>query len=322
MAADAAYDARRRRVPVRSIHLFLTTAFLAVASVTAPAQSAREITSATAAAPDARATMIKVDDMANHSYSSSIRLIKFSTCRYRVGADKLECTEKPRILTFESVHRSYPAEGFRDRDNKSFDLIIDPVSDKGTAMLSFGYADDKKDSDFWFYLPALAKVKRIVSVSDSNESGAVFGSEVSTEDADIKKIKDYTYQLKGEEVYRGRPAWIVEMTPTAYRRTRSYYSKVIAWVDKERSVVLKEDLHDRAGRHHKQRSALNVQQIDGVWMVTKGSMNNLFNRRITVWEELRTSLNSEVDDEFLTQRSLTDFAYRERLMNTYRGHIK
>ena len=67
---------------------------------------------------------------------------------------------------------------------------------------------------------------------------------------------------------------------------------------------------------------MNVQQIDGVWMVTRESVNNLFNKRVTVWEELRTSLNTEVDDEFLTQRSLTDFAYRERLMNTYRGHIK
>ena len=307
---------------MRSIHLFLATAFLAVASATVPAQRAGDITSATAAAPDARAIMIKVDDMANHSYTSSVRLMKFSTCRYRVGEDKLECRERPRILTFESVHRSYPAKGLRDRDNKSFDLIIDPISDKGTAMLSLGYADDEKDTDFWLYLPALAKVKRVVSVSDSNESGSVFGSQVSTEDADIKKIKDYTYQLKGEEIYRGRPAWIVEMTPTAYRRTRSYYSKIIAWVDKERSVVLKEDLYDRAGRHYKQGSALNVQQIDGIWLVTKGSMNNLFSQRITVWEELRTRLNTEVDDEFLTQRSLTDFAYRERLMNTYRGHIK
>jgi hypothetical protein len=296
---------------VRSIHLFLTTALLAVAFQTASAQSA----------PDARAIMVKVDDVANHSFSSAIRLMKFSTCRYRVGNAELECTEKPRILTFENVHRSYAAEGLRDRNQKLLNLIIDPVSDKGTALLSFGYADDKKDTDFWLYLPALAKVRRIVSVSDSNESGAVFGSEISTEDADIKKIKDYTYQLKGEEVYRGRPAWVIEMTPTAYRRTRSYYSKIVAWVDKERFVVLKEDLYDRAGRHYKQRSTSNVQQIDGVWMATKGSMNNLFSKRITVWEELRTSLNPDVDDEFLTQRSLTDFAYRERLMNTYRGHI-
>lgn len=297
----------------RSILCVMASAGLAVVGAFAPA---------TATAQDAREIMIKVDDMANHSHTSGVRLIKFSTCRYRAGDGKLACREKPRVLTVESVSRNYVVEGERDRNSKAFDVIIDPVSDKGTAMLSWGYADDRKDSDFWVYLPALAKVKRIVSVSDSSESGAVFGSELSTEDADVKKVKDYTYKIKGEEVYRGRPAWIVEMTPTAYRRTRSYYSKIVAWVDKERSVVVKEDLYDRSGRHYKQRTALNVQKVDGVWMVVKGSMNNLFSKRITVWEELKTRLNVPVDNEFLTQRALTDFAYRERMMSTYRSQFK
>jgi Outer membrane lipoprotein-sorting protein len=294
---------------MNKVRLFLATALLALASTPTVAQDAREI-------------MIKVDNMANHSHSSAVRLMQFSTCRYRIAEGKLTCREKARVLKVESVHKGYTAEGFRDRNNKAFDVIIDPVNDKGTAMLSMGYADDKKDSDFWIYLPALAKVKRIVSVSDSNESGAVFGSEISTEDADVKKIKDYSYRLMGQEVLRGRPAWIVEMTPTEYRRTRSFYSKIVVWVDKERSVVLKEDLYDRSGRHYKQRTALNVKQIGGVWLATKGSMNNLFSKRITLWDELRTQLDIGIDDEFLSQRSLTDFAYRERLMAKYRGFIK
>lgn len=273
------------------------------------------------ASQDAREIMIKVDDIANHSHSSSIRRLQFSTCRYRANNGRLACTEKPRVLMFESAHKSYSVKGARDKDNKSFDVIIDPVSDKGTAMLSWGYADDEKDSDFWIYLPALAKVKRVVSVSDGNESGAVFGSEVSTEDADIKKIKDYTYKLLGEDVYGDRPAWVVEMTPTEYRRKRSFYGKIVAWVDRERYVVLKEDLYDRSGRHYKQRSALGIQQIDGVWLVTKASMNNLLSKRITLWEEQKIGLNVEVEDEFLTQRPLTDFAYRERAMEKYRNFI-
>lgn len=294
---------------MKSVFFTLAIALLALVSAPVAAQNAREI-------------MIKVDDMANHSYSSSVRLMQFSTCRYRISEDKLSCKEKPRVLKVESVHRGYDVEGLRDRNNKSLDVIIDPVNDKGTAMLTMGYADDKKDSDFWIYLPALAKVKRVVSVSDSSESGAVFGSEVSTEDADVKKIKDYTYRLLGQEVLRGRPVWNVEMTPTDYRRTRSFYSKIVVWVDKERSVVLKEDLYDRSGRHYKQRNALTVEKIDGVWLVTKGSMNNLFSKRITVWDELRTRLNVSIEDGFLSQRSLTDFAYRERLMKEYRGLIK
>lgn len=277
---------------------------------------------APAIAQDARQIMIKVDEAANHSFETSVRVITFSTCRYRINDNRLSCREKPRVIKVESVHRGYDVEGLRDRNNKSFDVIIEPVSDKGTAMLTHGYAQEEKDSDFWIYLPALAKVKRVVSVSDNNESGALFGSEISTEDADIKRIKDYTYKLLGEDTVRGRPAWIVEMTPTAYRRTRSYYSKMVVWVDKERSVLLKEDMYDRAGRHYKQRNALNVSRIDGVWIVTKGSMNNLSSKRITVWEELQTRLNVDVDDEFLSQRSLTDFAYRERMMAKYRSFIK
>ncbi len=295
---------------MKAINSFVAALLISIASV------------ASAEPPDPREIMIKVDKVANHSYLSSGRILQLSTCRYQVAKGKLACKEKPRVLKIESVHKGYNTPGFPDKSNKAFDVIIDPISDKGTAMLSWGYADDKKDSDFWVYLPALAKVKRIVSVSDNNESGAVFGSELSTEDADVKRIKDYTYRLIGEDVYRARPVWVIEMIPTAYRRTRSYYSKIIASVDKERFVVLKEDLHDRSGRHYKQRSALVVRKVDGVWLVTKGSMNNLYSKRITQWDELKIGLNFEVDDEFVSQRSLTDFAYRERLMEKYRASIK
>ena len=36
-------------------------------------------------AQDAREIMIKVDDATNHSYSSSVRQMKFSTCRSTTG---------------------------------------------------------------------------------------------------------------------------------------------------------------------------------------------------------------------------------------------
>lgn len=272
-------------------------------------------------AQDAREIMIKVDDVANHSYSSSVRLIKFSTCRYNVGGGKLSCAEKPRIVIFESFSKSRRPPGRRDNDNQALDVIIEPISDKNTAMLSWGYAEDDKATDFWVYLPVLSKVKRIVSVADGGESGAVFGSEVSAEDADIKKVGDYTYEMLGEDTYRGRPVWKIEMTPTASRRKRSFYGRVVAYVDKERFIVLKEDLYDRTGRNYKQYSVLDVKRFGTVWMATKASMNNLTKRRITIWEHPDVVLDVDIDDEFLSQRSLTDFAYRERHMQVYRKYL-
>jgi hypothetical protein len=272
-------------------------------------------------AQDAREIMIKVDDATNHSYASSARRVKFTTCRYNVGGGKLSCAEKPRIVVFESFGKSRRPPGQRDNDHKSLDVIVQPISDKNTAMLSWGYAEDDKASDFWVYLPVLSKVKRIVSVADSGESGSVFGSEVTTEDAEVKKVGDYTYKLLGDETYRGRQVWKVEMTPTASRRKRSFYSRIVSYVDKERFIVLKEDLYDRSGRLYKQFSVLDVKQFGNVWLATNAAMNNLTKRRITTWEQADIKLNVDIDEEFLTQRSLTDFAYRERQIQVYRKYL-
>jgi hypothetical protein len=272
-------------------------------------------------AQNAHEIMTKVDDATNHSYSSSVRQMKFSTCRYNVIGGKLSCAEKPRIVAIESfgVHRRPP--GQRDLEFKALDVIFQPVSDKNTAMLSWGYAEDDKASDFWVYLPVLSKVKRIVSVADNGESGAVFGSELSAEDADVRKVRDYTYKLLGEDTYRGRPVWKIESTPTASRSKRSFYGRIVSYVDKERFIVLKEDLYDRSGRHYKQYTVLNVKQMGKVWLVTDAAMNNLTKRRITTWEHPSVVLNVDIDEEFLGQRSLTDFAYRERQMQLYRKHL-
>jgi hypothetical protein len=272
-------------------------------------------------AQDADEIMIKVDDATNHSYSSSVRQLKYSTCRYKVGGGKLSCAEKPRIVVIESFSKTRSPPGRRDLDFKALDVIIQPINDKNTAMLSWGYAEDDKASDFWVYLPVLSKVKRIVSVADSGESGAVFGSELSAEDADVRKVKDYTYKMLGEDTYRGRPVWKIEMTPTASRRKRSFYGRIVAYVDKERFIVLKEDLYDRTGRHYKQYTVLDVKQFGKVWLVTDAAMNNLTKRRITTWEHPGVVLNVDIDEEFLSQRPLTDFAFRERHMQLYRKYL-
>lgn len=287
--------------------IFLASLFL-VAPTTSFAQNAVEI-------------MNKVDDATNHSYSSSVREIKYKTCRYNINGGKLSCAEKPRVVMIESYSRTRSPPGTRDLEFKALDVIIQPISDKNTAMLSWGYAGEDRPSDFWVYLPVLSKVKRIVSVADSGESGAVFGSEVSAEDSDVRKVGDYTYKMLGDDTYRGRSVWKIEMTPTASRRKRSFYGRIVAYVDKERFIVLKEDLYDRSGRHYKQYTVLDVKQFGKVWLVTDAAINNLVKRRITTWEHPRVVLNVDIEEEFLSQRSLTDFAYRERQMQLYRKYL-
>ena len=272
-------------------------------------------------AQDARQIMIKVDDVLNRTYQSSVRQMKFSTCRYSLSNRKLSCAEKPRNIRFEvfSTHKSVAQGGI---DHKSLDVIVDPISDKGTTMLSWIYADADKPFDIWVYLPVLNKVKRLVAVSDGNEAAAMFGSEVSTEDSSVdRKIRDYTYKLLGQDTHRGRSVWKIEMTPTASRGKRSYYSRIVTYVDKERFITLKEELYDPSGRYYKEWSVIEVKQFGRVWLPKKASMTNLLKRRITLVETTTAAFDIDIDDEFLTQRSLTDFAYRERQMQLYRKHL-
>jgi hypothetical protein len=272
-------------------------------------------------AQDAREIMIKVDDITNRTYRSSVRQMKFSTCRFRLSGGELSCTEKPRNIRFEvfSTHKLVAQGGI---DHKSLDVIVDPVSDKGTTMLSYIYAADDKPFDIWVFLPVLNKVKRLVAVSDGNEAAAMFGSEVSTEDSsDDRKIRDYTYQLLGQDTYRGREVWKIEMTPTESRGKRSYYSRIVAYADKERFNVLKEELYDPSGRLYKEWSVIEVKQFGRLWLPMKASMTNLLKRRITIVETSAVAFNVDIDDEFHTQRSLTDFAYRERQMQLYRKSL-
>jgi outer membrane lipoprotein-sorting protein len=286
--------------------------FLAALFLTAPTASL---------AQDALEIMIKVDYVTNHTYSSSVRQMKLSTCRYRLSNDKLSCTEKPRNIRFElfSKHRPVAQGGV---DHKSLDVIVDPVSERGTTMLSWIYADDDKPFDIWVYLPILSKVKRLAAVSNGSEAAAMFGSEVSTEDSSVdRKVRDYTYKLLGQETYRGRPVWKIEMTPTDSRRKRSYYSRIVTYVDKERFFVLKDELYDPTGRFYKEWSVIEAKQFGEAWLPMRGSMNNLLKRRITIMETSAVALNVDIEDEFHTQRSLTDFAYRERQMQVYRQHL-
>lgn len=271
-------------------------------------------------AQDAKKIMVKVDSVENFTYNSSVRKFQFTSCRYSISGGRLKCKNKPRLVVIENVHKDYLVAP-KKKDANSLDMIISPIADKGTNMLVWKKAD-QDDNDFWLYLPALGKVKRIASSSEGGETGSVFGTEYSIEDVSPRKIKDYTYKILGEDTFKNRPVWKIESTPTEKRAKKTFYSKVISFVDKERFVILKDELYNRHGNLFKQLIAKKVENIDGVWIVTKSSMINLIARRITNYDIHSIGFNMEIDDEFFRQRAMTDFAFREKKMNEYRTHLK
>lgn len=260
--------------------------------------------------------MKSVDSVSRKSFSSAVVKTQLSTCKYRLQDSAIACKEKPRVTLLEVGEKKYGAD---NQDSRSIALVMQPVSDKGIGLLTYEYAQAGKENDVLLYLPALSKVRRLVSGSDGNEDGgSFFGTEFFVDDVQLKKLEDFSYTMVREETFENRPAWVIEATPTERRAKRTAYDKLVLWIDKERKVILKEDLYNRSAKLFKQRLNRDYAQVDNVWIARQQTMNNLITNRITSIENVSVTYNKPVPDELFTERSLTDFTFREKNLGVLR----
>ncbi len=262
-------------------------------------------------AEEARAIMQRVLDRDNGA--SEVSRTKLATCRYVKKSQRLVCAEDPRVKVFESVRKDFPVAG--GKDSKSVMLIREPAGEQGIGFLQYDYEAQGRDSDQWMYLAALGKVKRIVSGSDDEpQTGSFFGSVIGYEDMEARHLDDYTYKLLKTDTYRKRPCWVIEAKPTPEHARKSNYSRSIQWIDQERLLSLKILLYDRKGQPAKRIISTSVEQIGGIWIARRMHVNNVQTRRRTTMALESVALNVKVADEFLTQRTLTDSAFRESIL--------
>jgi hypothetical protein len=268
----------------------------------------------------AREVMQKVDDTARASSASSFSVMNLSTCKYGKKNHKIRCVEKARMKKIESVQIS---AGNNNKDSKSVSIVLEPASEKGIGMLSYAYDEKNKDTQTWLYLSALGKVKRMAAGSeDDAEPSSLFGSEFTTEDMENGKLSEYEYTILKEIKYQRRPVWLIEATPIPARSKKTRYSKTKLWIDKERFIVLKSQTYDKQGNAYKRLAARKIKKIDGVWMAHSLVMMNLKTKRLSNMKMSNIQLNINVPEAFLTQRTLTDFAFRESELKKLRQQIK
>lgn len=268
---------------------------------------------------DARQIMIEVDRVARESSTSVVQKMKLMTCAYGKKGRKTVCKENPRIKLIESAQLDVGADG---KDSKSVSFILEPIGEKGMGMLSFEFDDPDKDNINWIYLSALGKVKKIVSgESEDDEGGSFFGSEFLLEDLENTEIDDYSYRLVKDSTYRKRPVWIIDAVPTAKRLRKTKYGKTRVFVDKERKIVLMSQLFDKRLKPYKQIAMNRIESIDGIWTARMILVKNLKSKRMSTMALESVQFNVEVPEQFLSQRSLVDFAYRERELGKLRRHL-
>ena len=264
--------------------------------------------------------MKRSDDALRSTNDSSFNRMQLSSCKFGVTQGRITCAERARVKSLESVAKNYGPEL---KDTKSVTITLEPAAERGIGMLSFAYDDSERDNETWLYLSALGRVKRIAAGNSEEETepASLFGSEFTTEDTDTGKLEEYTINLLGETTQAGRDVWQIAMIPSAERARQPRYSRTVHYIDKERFVALRSEMYDQYEREVKRLMASRVELVNDIWMARSLTMMNLVTNRLSnmAFVEIYTDLS--IEDEFLTQRTLTDAAYRETELEKLRSQL-
>jgi hypothetical protein len=266
----------------------------------------------------AREIVERVDESQRKTTNSAFTRMKLTTCKFGIKNGKIKCVEKARIKLVESAQIN---TGVDNKDTKSIAILLEPASERGIGMLTYTYEDSERDNETWLYLSALGKVKRISvrnSDDEDTESASLFGTEITTEDQETGKLDDYTYELLEQGEYRGRQVAVIESRPKAHRINKSSYGKTRRWIDLERFIVLKAQMFDKHDNPIKRIEVGKVQKINNIWMGRSLTFMNSVSQRLTNMKLEAISFDMDIDESFLTQRALTDQAFREQFLNNLR----
>ena len=188
-------------------------------------------------------------------------------------------------------------------DNRRLVTFLSPSDVRGTKTLLVEHAT--ADDDMWIYLPAMKKVRRLVS---SNKRDSFVGTDFSYGDVIGHKVEDWNHKVMGQEKVDGRDCWLVESTPKRPEVAENTgYSKRVGWIDKESYVALKSEIYDLGGQLLKKMRATNVQKVDPAHqryqpMILMGE--NVQSGHKTIIEFKDFKANVGVSDEVFTTRSL------------------
>ena len=178
-------------------------------------------------------------------------------------------------------------------DDSTFVRFLTPANVQGTSFLSL------VDND-WLYLPALKKVRRIVT---KDKGGTFMGSDFSYDDmSGFSLINNYNARLLGEEQYEKHACYVLELLPK--KPEEESYSKLKRWVDKENFYSLKTEYYDLHGDLLKVLYSSNIEKVDGFWVTKRNEMQNVQKNSKTFIVTKELHLNQRIPDEIFTTRQL------------------
>ncbi len=186
-------------------------------------------------------------------------------------------------------------------DNMRMTRFLAPGDIKGTVSLLIEHS--AADDDMWIYLPALKKVRRLVS---SNKKDSFVGTDFSYGDVIGHKVAEWNYKLLREEAADGADCYVIEATPKSDDvRSNSGYSKRVIWIRKDNLFAIKGDMWDEAGQPFKSFHMTDLKEVDPAhhkWqaMTMEAEDQQAGHKTVIKFENFK--VNQKVRDDFFTTR--------------------
>lgn len=161
---------------------------------------------------------------------------------------------------------------------KMLTVFLQPPDIKGTSLLVFDY--DQKEDNMWIYMPALKKVRRIVS----SEKGKNFmGSEFSNADMSKPNINEFRYNDLGTETLQGRKCRKIESVPVSEQIAKeNNISKKVSYIDSESFLCYRIEYFDLNGKLQRVQTISEYRKLtNGKHFAHRMVMENVQNSRKT-----------------------------------------
>jgi outer membrane lipoprotein-sorting protein len=162
-----------------------------------------------------------------------------------------------------------------------------------------------KDDDIWVYLPALKKVRRLVS---NNKKDSFLGTDFSYADVIGYPVFNWSYHLVREEVLNGEACYVISGIPkTDLVKANSGYSKRVDWVRKSNFVTVRSEYFDEHEQPLTTATFGDVRMVDqsaGKWQAMRLEAHNTQTGHRTVIQFDSFKVNQKIDEQIFTVRHM------------------
>ncbi len=198
---------------------------------------------------------------------------------------------KTRTRKFVILRKDWEEGG----EQRYYVYFFEPNDVRRTTFMAWKNPD--ADDSRWIYIPALDLVKPI---SANDKKSSFVGSDFSYEDVSGRPWTDDVHTFLKEEELDGHPTYVIESKP----KKKDYFARKLTWIDKDSSLILREEYYDSKDRLQKVFETLEIKVIDGITTAVKRRMSTPKKKNVTELSFGDISYNVGIDAKVFSERFL------------------